>query len=135
MLYYNANKCGVDMLDLMCRQMSTEAGCRRWTLAVFCNILDLAGVNAWIIFNKVTGSNIQRRTFLHKLAEQLLADAIAASSNDEPPVDVAPGKLGMRAKCQVKANCKRNRTTTVCVTRGLPVCGICMANISTKCSP
>ena len=35
-LYYNANKCGVDMLDSMCRQMSTKAGYRRWTLAVFC---------------------------------------------------------------------------------------------------
>ena len=67
-LYYNANKCGVNMLNSMNRQMSTKAGCRRWTLAVFCNILDLAGVNAWIIFKKVTGSNIQRRTFLHKLA-------------------------------------------------------------------
>ena len=51
-LYYNANKCGVDMLDSMCRHMSTKAGCRRWTLAVFCNILDLAGVNAWIILKK-----------------------------------------------------------------------------------
>jgi len=27
-LYYNENKCGVDMLDSMCRQMSTKAGCR-----------------------------------------------------------------------------------------------------------
>lgn len=134
-LYYNANKCGVDMLDSMCRQMSTKAGCRRWTLAVFCNILDLAGVNAWIIFKKVTGSNIQRRPFLHKLAEQLLADAIAARSNDEPPVDVAPGKLGKRVNCQVKAKCKRNRTATVCVTCRLPVCGSCMANICTKCNP
>ena len=105
-LYYNANKCGVDMLDSMCRHMSTKAGCRRWTLAVFCNILDLAGVNAWIILKKVTGSNIQRRTFLQKLAEQLLADAIAARSNDKPPVDVAPGKFGKRVNCQVKAKCK-----------------------------
>jgi len=38
LLYYNANKCGIDMLDLMCRQMSAKAGCRRWTLAVFGNL-------------------------------------------------------------------------------------------------
>jgi len=28
-LYYNTNKCGVDMLDAMCRLMSTKAACRR----------------------------------------------------------------------------------------------------------
>jgi Transposase IS4 len=65
-LYYNANRCGVDMLNSICRQMSTKARCRRWTLAVFRNMLEQAGVNARIISKKVTGSNIQRRTFLHK---------------------------------------------------------------------
>ena len=53
-VYYNKNKCGVDMLYSMCKQMSTKAGCRRWPLAVFYNIRDLAGVNAWIIFRKAT---------------------------------------------------------------------------------
>jgi len=28
-LYYNTNKCGVDMLDAMCRLMSTKAACIR----------------------------------------------------------------------------------------------------------
>jgi len=42
-LYYNENKCGVDMLDSMCRQTTTKAGRRRWPLAVFWNILDIAG--------------------------------------------------------------------------------------------
>jgi len=37
------------MLDAMCRLMSTKAACRRWPLAVFFNILDVAGINAWII--------------------------------------------------------------------------------------
>jgi hypothetical protein len=26
-LYYNANKCGVDILDTTCRQMSAKTGC------------------------------------------------------------------------------------------------------------
>jgi len=47
-LYYNRNKCGVDVLDNMRREMSTKkkAAWIRWLLAVFFNILDLAGVNA-----------------------------------------------------------------------------------------
>ena len=55
-LYYNENKFGVDMLDSMCHAMSTKSGCRRWPLAVFYNVLDLAGVNAWILYCKKTGN-------------------------------------------------------------------------------
>lgn len=62
-LYYNRNKCGIDVLHNMCREMSTKAGWRRWPLAVFFNILDLAGVNAWIIYKMKTSSNISRRKF------------------------------------------------------------------------
>ena len=120
-IYYNQNKCGVDMLDSMCRQMSTKAGCRRWTLAVFYNMLDLAGVNAWIIFRKATSSNISRRKFLHRLAEELMAGAIAVRSTQQPPIDITSGRLGKKVSCQVKSKCKRNRTTTVCVTCEKPV--------------
>jgi len=47
-LFYNENKCGVDVLDAMCKLMSTKASCRRWPLAVFFNVLDMAAVNSWI---------------------------------------------------------------------------------------
>ena len=60
-LFYNTNKVDVDVLDFMCRQLSTRAACRRWLLVVFCNILDLAGVNAFVLFRKSTGRRISRR--------------------------------------------------------------------------
>ena len=63
-IYYNNNKLSVDILDSMCRLMSTKAGCRRWPLAVFYNILDMAGVNAWILYTKSTNRHIARRNFL-----------------------------------------------------------------------
>jgi len=75
-LYYNANKCGVDMLDSMCRKLTTKASCRRWPLAVFFNVLDIAGINAWIIYKKRTGSTMSRRRFLHKLAEELIGNSV-----------------------------------------------------------
>ena len=34
-LYYNENKFDLDMLDSMCRAMSTKSSCRRWPLTVF----------------------------------------------------------------------------------------------------
>ena len=54
------NKCGVDLLDSMARMHSTKSPMRRWPMAVWCNILDLAGVNAWILFSKETGRKISR---------------------------------------------------------------------------
>ena len=71
LLYYNSNKCGVDILDYMCREMTTKPACRRWPLAVFFNVLDLAGVNAWNIYKLKTGSNISRHKLLFELSQQL----------------------------------------------------------------
>ena len=133
-LYYNTNKCAVDMLDSMCRQLSTKAGCRRWPLAVFYNILDLAGVNAWVIYRKATGENIQRRHFLLMLAQQLLKqnaeDCETVPKAVEPSVD---RKLESRVACQIKAGCNRNRTTLLCQKCRLPSCGQCLAGICSKC--
>ncbi|GFU06343.1 uncharacterized protein TNCV_4766221 [Trichonephila clavipes] len=46
----------------------------RWPLQVFFNILDLAGINAWILYKQTTGENISRQDFLLKLAVELGAD-------------------------------------------------------------
>ncbi|XP_065658110.1 piggyBac transposable element-derived protein 4-like [Hydra vulgaris] len=138
-LYYNANKCGVDMLDSMCRQMSTKSGCRRWPLAVFFNILDLTGVNAWIIFKKVTQQKISRRKFLYTLSEQLREanithrkSLVAANSNTTTATNSST-QLSTRLRCQIKTNCKRNLTSIVCESCKKPVCGKCMSNICKYC--
>jgi len=141
-LYYNDNKFGVDVLDAMCRQMSTKAGCRRWPLAVFYNILDLAGVNAWILFKKATGSTMYRRNFLLKLSAELRQDL--AQENQLVPLNppaqpgpapqaVPPGehraRMATRVNCKVKTHCTKNRTVTVCTICERPVCGKCLLSL------
>jgi len=136
-LFYNENKCGVDVLDAMCKLMSTKAGCRRWPLAIFFNLLDIAAVNSWILFQKVTGSKMARREFIHQLSMEL-TDTAAASSADvqqtsaDLPV-TGPGDLEKRVNRQVKTACKRNRTVTVCELCRRAVCGKCMAKICSSC--
>lgn len=46
----------------------------RPSLQVFFNILDLAGINTWILYKQTTGENISRQDFLLKLAEELSSD-------------------------------------------------------------
>jgi hypothetical protein len=143
-LYYNANKYGVDILDSMCRQMSTKAGCRRWPLAVFYNILDFAAINAWIIFKKSTNRQVARRNFLLRLSSQLRRDddqlqsagPVRPGRQPRPivgPHVPRPPPLESRVNCLVRSHCTKNRTVTRCSVCVLPVCGQCTANVCTKC--
>ena len=47
--FYNKTKYGVDQ---MARKYSIKAGSFRWRLQVFFNILDLAEINAWILYKE-----------------------------------------------------------------------------------
>ena len=58
--FYNHNQVGVDIFDQMVRLYTTHAATRRWPMAVWTNILDMAGLNSWILFRKATGSWISR---------------------------------------------------------------------------
>ncbi|KAJ4442327.1 hypothetical protein ANN_03913, partial [Periplaneta americana] len=49
-MFYNETKCGVDIVDQMARLYAVKYGCRRWPMQVFFNVLDLAAINAWILY-------------------------------------------------------------------------------------
>lgn len=130
-IFYNKNKVGVDALDSMCRQMTTKAACRRWPLAVFCNILDLSAINAWILFCKKTSKKISRRVFLVNLADEL-----CGYNRDRRPLAFEGQEaetLSSRVNCSIKANCVKNRTVTLCIRCRKPVCGQCMAKLCSIC--
>ena len=66
--FYNKNKCGV---DIVLRKYSTRYPSRRWTIAVWQNILDIALVNAWICFKESLNVRITRRQFTIVLIKEL----------------------------------------------------------------
>ena len=72
--FYNDTKFGVDIVDQISRKYSLKSKSRRWPLQVFFNILDLAGINAWILYKETIGENISRREFLFQLAAELAAE-------------------------------------------------------------
>lgn len=69
---YNASKYGVDVIDQMAKHFSCKVRSRRWPLQTFCNLLDLAAINALTLFQTVTGSKISRRKFLLQLFSELI---------------------------------------------------------------
>ena len=81
-VYYNATKYGVDVLDQMARLYTSKVSSRRWPLQVFYNVFDLAGINSWIVYKEATGLKISRRAFLLQLVTELqLRDDIGGNSS------------------------------------------------------
>ena len=51
-LFYNKNKVGVDCFDQMARLYTTRSATRRWPMSMWGNMLDIAAINAWILYKK-----------------------------------------------------------------------------------
>ena len=81
-LFYNKNKVRVDCFDQMARLYSTRSASQRWPLTVWGNILDIAAINARVIFMKSTGTQISHQNFLLKLIEELTAKQTTMQSRE-----------------------------------------------------
>ena len=56
--FYNKTKCGVDVTDQMARQYSVKAGTRRWPVALFHNMSDMACINPFTIYKMDSGDTL-----------------------------------------------------------------------------
>ncbi|XP_025752868.1 uncharacterized protein LOC102077962 [Oreochromis niloticus] len=68
---YNTTKCGVDVMDQMVREYTVRRGTRRWPVAVFYNMIDMAALNAHVLYQACTGTQERRVDFLVELAREL----------------------------------------------------------------
>ena len=55
----------------MTQQYTLKVSTRLWPEGVFYNILDLACINAYMLYKKKTGDAISRRNFICQLATEL----------------------------------------------------------------
>lgn len=69
-LDYNAFKGGVDTVDKMCSAFSVSRRTRRWPLAIFFQLMNIAGINSQKLYNATHIDNPQkfRRIFLKELS-------------------------------------------------------------------
>ncbi|XP_033353066.1 uncharacterized protein LOC117235294 [Bombus vosnesenskii] len=124
--FYNKTKFGVNIARQMTTKYSVKLGSKRWPLQVFFNILDLAGINAWILYKETTGEHISRKDFMFQLAEKLVAD------NEKSRIEQRASEIQSTSKnspysrkwCQIEY-CNNNKTTTICNLRKKYVCGKC----------
>ena len=134
---YNDTKYGVDIMDQMARKYTVITSAKRWPIHSFQNSLDLTAINAWIVYKAVTKNNISRRVFLWQLAQDLTGPHIDERSNtkkrrlQEETFDKGHSK--MTKYCQVKGECKRNRTVDTCHECSKSLCGKCTAKTVRLC--
>jgi len=125
---YNSTKGGVDSVDQMCSTYSTSRKTRRWTMAVFFRILDIAGINSYKLYlaNNLE-NNIRRKEYLKTLAISLMQehwraraqiwglpkDVLTFLSDYKKPT-AKINKDTRKGYCYFCGSHKNNRTNTAC---------------------
>ena len=76
-LYYNHTKRAVDTVDQMCHAYSVQRRTKRWPLAYFMNLINLGGLNSFILYihefpHWNEGVSYRRRQFLEELGLELV---------------------------------------------------------------
>lgn len=149
---YNTFKCGVDIVDQMTGTYSVSRRTQRWPLCLFFGLLNIGGLNAYVIQKAMLPSdNFTRRDFIKTLAISLIAphlhERISIANipqhiknriqniipEVEPPAASNPPVSRRKARCGL-CNWKKDRKTKVfCTKCNVPICGEHMKHICTNC--
>ncbi|CAJ1055511.1 piggyBac transposable element-derived protein 3-like isoform X2 [Xyrichtys novacula] len=97
---YNTTKCSVDVMDQMVQEYTVRTGTRRWPVAVFYNMNDMAALNAHVLYQARTGRQDRRVDFLVELARELANSHVGAKKAKkeellwQQPSTPSPGEKG-----------------------------------------
>ena len=137
---FNDIKYGVDIVDQMARKYTARTSTRRWPVHSFQNTLDLATMNAWIVY-KAIEEHISRKVFLQQLAQDLSGPHTDERSNTKKrrlkKEIFDEGHNKMTKYCQVKGEYRKNRPVGTCNECSKSLCGNCTAKnvrLCVKCS-
>ncbi|TRY93454.1 hypothetical protein DNTS_005314 [Danionella cerebrum] len=133
---YNITKRGVDAMDQMLREYTVRTGTRRWPVAVFYNMIDMAALNAHVLYQACAGKQERRVDFLAELARELANSHLGAKEARKEQLlrqQSSTPNSGKRAMCQVKHQCKNNHATVRCVDCYRYTCGKCRREIPWQC--
>ena len=152
--YYNKTKNGVDTMDQMVATFTCKRKINRWPMALFCNLLDVSALDAYVLFVGMfpdwhadkTNRNIRRRLFIEELGMALVEQEIARRSSrprshdaaaicdaSRPILHLAPTRK--RGRCHV-CTWKNNKNTyaTRCGKCAKYVCADHHFDICAKCA-
>jgi len=144
--YYNKTKIGTDLMDQKVANYTTARATRRWPMALWFNILDIAAANAEIIFHLTHPDDRpgHRRRFLKDLSLELVMPQMKSRFDENPRLPAATlaamkyfrlekevqshALVGLQAKVDTRVRCYKcsndNKTMILCQKCHAPVCGV-----------
>lgn len=155
--FYNSTKAGVDLLDMKCAIFSANRKTRRWPMAIFCRLVSIASVNAFIVYMSFRGNGLMNRfDFIKELAHDLivphlrmrlenvqnlprgLKTDIQSILGNDVPADVAEGvpddRLQKRKTCQKCPSGSDRKTAHKCIKCSYAICGQCQRRVCMDCA-
>jgi hypothetical protein len=130
--FYNKTKVGVDCADQMIETYSTKFSSRRWPVVLFCNLLDIAALNAYVLYEKlkVDGAPREdRRLFIKKLGKGLCQELQEQRRSDS----THPGLIRARLLNDTQEPPKKRGRCHVCPRqtdkKAAAVCNSCHKNV------
>lgn len=154
--FYNETKCGVDLLDMRCAIYSSNKRTRRWPLAVFYRMVNIASVNTFIMYLSYRDSpSISRFDFLKKLAMDLIEPhmrrrllapsltkdikvvikkALKLDQEAPPEVDALDDKMNKRKTCSKCPWEKKRKTFYKCIKCSEAICLECSRKVCINCA-
>lgn len=143
--FYNLTKGGVDAMDEKCAKYTCSRRTRRWPMAIFFKLLDIASANSYIMYasypeNKMTRLNfikmlaseltkehlqerLQTNLYLPRQLKELIRHILQVPSEVEPQTQ--DGVLETKKYCYICPAKLRRKTSYACITCRKPVCLQC----------
>ena len=122
--FYNSTKFGAIVLRPNRQKVHCTCSFSQVACAIFLHILDLAAINAHILYKLVTGSKISPRRYLLRLSEEhrsRFVEERKANSHQYSQTNSSMQKSQKRKHCQSKSCTKKTRETCSCCSK--LVCG------------
>lgn len=129
--HYNKTKGGVDVEDELCANYNVSRNSRRWPLTYFFSMINMAGINSYIIKKEnCSEPRLKRRNFLRILGFKLVESHLRTRKDvsglhtglrkkicdtlKEPSTSTTPKRPGAVRRCQFCAYTKDRKTKYTC---------------------
>ncbi|XP_066963237.1 piggyBac transposable element-derived protein 4-like [Macrobrachium rosenbergii] len=107
--FYNSTKGGVDALDQMCAIYSYGRSTQRWPMCIFYGMINIGGINVWVIYSENTTASLNRRKFMQAVAKAFIKPW-AQQRLSAPTLPISLRNI-MNTVCEITQDCSQKVVT------------------------
>ncbi|XP_026323950.1 piggyBac transposable element-derived protein 4-like [Hyposmocoma kahamanoa] len=136
--FYNSTKAGVDVVDELSASYNVSRNSKRWPMTLFYGILNMASINAYIIYQANKSATVKRTEFIRNLGLSLIYEHLESrkekknipfhirqritSQLGDPTPGASANMPGRYVRCRECPNKKDRKTKYICNTCAKPIC-------------